>query len=201
VGQRHDKPNCRRRRARPRMCLRKGCGQKYQPQRWNQRYCQDPDCLRLVRRWQAARRQARRRQDDAVKAEHAQAQRARRRRAVSLPQPPKSAEVALARGHAARIFSPPVLCARPGCYEAPPKSGRNQARYCCPVCRQAVRQVLDRERKWQMRGTFQGRRACMQGNRAARARGGAEHHASAGTTRPRPPPERPGMQSAPVGGR
>ena len=53
------------------MCLRKGCGRKYQPRRWNQRYCQDPECLRQLRRWQAAQRQARRRQDDAIKAEHA----------------------------------------------------------------------------------------------------------------------------------
>ena len=28
------------------------------------------------------------------------------------------------------------------------KKGRNQTRYCCPTCRQAVRRVLDRERKW-----------------------------------------------------
>jgi len=189
VGQRHDKPNCRRRRARPRMCLRKGCGQKYQPRRWNQRYCQDPECLRLVRRWQAARRQARRRQDEMVKAEHAQAERARRERAASLPQPAKPQEVALAHGHAARIFLPPVLCARPGCYEAPPKSGRNQARYCCPHCRQAVLRVLDRERKWQSRGTFRGRCARTQEYQTARARGRAEQHDSAGTTRPCPPPE------------
>ena len=57
-----------------RVCLRKGCGRKYQPRRWNQHYCQDPECLRLVMRWQAARRQAKRRQDDAAKAQHAETQ-------------------------------------------------------------------------------------------------------------------------------
>ena len=61
---------------RPRICLRKGCGRKYQPRCWNQRYCQDPECLRQVRRWQAARRQAKRRQDAGVKAQHAQAEKA-----------------------------------------------------------------------------------------------------------------------------
>ena len=85
MGCRHGNPTCRRcarpRRPRLRICLRKGCGRKYQPRRWNQRYCQDPECLRLIRRWQAARRQARRRQDDAAKAQHAQAQRVRRQRA------------------------------------------------------------------------------------------------------------------------
>ncbi len=86
------------------MCLRKGCGRKYQPGRWNQRYCQDPECLRQVRRWQAARRQARRRLGEAAKAEHAEAERARRERAKSLTQPPKTPDVAAARGHAAEFF-------------------------------------------------------------------------------------------------
>ena len=121
VGHRHDKPNGRRRRPRPRICLRKGCGQKYQPRRWNQRYCQDPECLRLVRRWQAARRQAKRRQQEEAKAKHAQAERARRQRSSSLPQTPKTTEVAPARGHAAKILSSTPLCARPGCHEPPVK--------------------------------------------------------------------------------
>jgi hypothetical protein len=174
VGSRHDKPICRcrtsPRRPRARICLRKGCGRKYQPRRWNQHYCQDADCLRLIRRWQAARRQAKRRQDEAAKAQHAQAQRARRQRVTSSPQPPKKPEVVAARGHAANILFPTPLCDRPGCHEPPLKSGRNQARYCCSSCRQAVRRVLDRERKWLLRGTFQGRRARDQEYQAARAR-------------------------------
>jgi hypothetical protein len=152
------------------MCLRKGCGRKYQPRRPNQRYCQEPECLRLLRRWQAARRQAKRRQDEAAKAQHAQAQRARRQRAASSPQAPKAPEVVAARGHAANFFSPMPLCDRPGCHEPPRKLGRNQACYCCSACRQAVRRVLDRERKWRWRGTFQGRRARVQEYQAARAR-------------------------------
>ena len=110
----HGSPNCRRRasprRPRARICLRKGCGQKYLPRCWNQRYCQNPECLREVRRWQAAKRQAKRRQHEAVKAQHAQAQRARRQRATPAPQTPKPAAVAAARGHAAKIFSQ-LLCA------------------------------------------------------------------------------------------
>lgn len=105
-----DSPNCRRcaspRRPRPRICLRKGCGQKYLPRRWNQHYCQIPECLREVRRWQAAKRQAKRRQDEAVKAQHAQAERVRRQRATSAPQTPKPPAVRVARGHAAKIFFP-----------------------------------------------------------------------------------------------
>jgi hypothetical protein len=187
VGCRHHKPNGLRR-PRPRLCLRKGCGRKYTPRRWNQRYCQDAECLRLVRRWQAAQRQAKRRQDEAVKAQHARAQQARRRRAPSSPQPPKEPEVAAARGHAARIFSPTPICERPGCYEPPPKSGRNQAKYCCPACRQAVQRVLDRERKWLKRGTFQGRRAREREYQAAGARRCGQFGDPARATPPRAPP-------------
>jgi hypothetical protein len=101
----------RARRPRPRICLRKGCGRKYQPRCWNQRYCQDPECLRQVRRWQAARRQAKRRQDAHVKARHAQAEKQRRRRAKTTPKAVENPEVAPARGHAAENFfrSPYVI--------------------------------------------------------------------------------------------
>jgi hypothetical protein len=170
VGFHHDKPHCRCRRLRTRVCLRKGCGRKYQPRRWNQHYCQDPECLRLVRRWQAARRQAKRRQAEAAKAQHAEAERARRQRATSSPQALEPPEVGVARGHAAKIFSPTPMCDRPGCHEPVVKSGRNQARYCCSACREAVRRVRDRERKWRFRGTFQGRRAREREYQAARAR-------------------------------
>jgi hypothetical protein len=171
VGHRHHKPNCRCRRPRTRVCLRKGCGRKYQPRCPNQRYCQDPECLRLLRRWQAARRQAHRRQDEAVKAQHAQAERARRRqRAPSSPQTPNSSEIAAARGHAANIFSATPICARPGCHEPAVKSGRSQGRYCCRACRQAVRRVVERERKWRLRGTFRGRRLRQQEYQASRVR-------------------------------
>lgn len=192
----HDKPNCGRRssprRPRARICLRKGCGRKYQPRRWNQRYCQDSECQRLVRRWQAARRQARRRQEAAAKIEHAEAERARRRRVLSSPQVPKVPEVAAARGHAGRIFSPTPMCDRPGCHEAAQKSGRSQRRYCCPACRQAVQRVLDRERKWQVRGTFRGQRARAREYQAARTRRCTDHHDTARGTLPRPPAARPG---------
>ena len=94
----------RGRRPRPRICLRKGCGRKYQPRSWNQRYCQDPECLRQVRRWQAARRQARRRQDARVKARHAQAQKERRQRAKTTPEAMGNLELAPTRGHAAEDF-------------------------------------------------------------------------------------------------
>jgi hypothetical protein len=71
---------------------------------WNQRYCQDPQCQREVKRWQAARRQAKRRQDIRVKARHAQAEKNRRQRAKVTPESIANPKVAPARGHAAGNF-------------------------------------------------------------------------------------------------
>ena len=142
------RPKARGRRPRSRICLRKGCGRKYQPRSWNQRYCQEPECQRQVRRWQAARRQAKHRQDDDARARHAQAERARRQRAKSVVpgrSTPRGCAGAWSRG---RTFFSLPLCDRPGCHESPLTSIRNPARYCCPACRQAVRNVQDRERKW-----------------------------------------------------
>src|SRR6516225_3769828 len=96
--------SARGRRPRPRICLRKGCGREYQPRRWNQRYCQDPECLREVRRWLAAQRQAKRRKGADAKAEHAKAERERRQQAKSTPQPDQAPELTPARGHAAETF-------------------------------------------------------------------------------------------------
>jgi hypothetical protein len=94
----------RGRRPRPRTCLRKGCGRQYQPRRWNQRYCQEPECLRQVRQWQAARRQAKHRQAAEAKSRHAQAEKARRQRVKSTSQAIENPKVAPPRGHAAETF-------------------------------------------------------------------------------------------------
>jgi hypothetical protein len=49
-------------------------------------------------------------------------------------------------------------------------SFRNPARYCCADCRQAVRNVRDRERKWLSRGTVDGRKKRFFEYQAARCR-------------------------------
>ena len=98
--------SARGRRPRVRKCLRKGCGRKYRPRCWYQLYCQDPECLRQVRRWQAARRQAKRRQDAGVKAQHAQAEKERRQRAKAASRAFENPEVTPERGHAAQPFFP-----------------------------------------------------------------------------------------------
>jgi hypothetical protein len=108
VGNHHVKekhrPKARARRPRERTCLNKKCGRKYHSRRWNQRYCQDPECLREVRRWQAAQRQAKRRKDADARAEHTQAERARRHQVKSVPQADQAPELTPGRGHAAKSF-------------------------------------------------------------------------------------------------
>ena len=60
VGNHHVKGNHRRqarprrRPSAPRTCLNKGCGRKYQPRCYHQRYCQDPECQRELNRWRSA---------------------------------------------------------------------------------------------------------------------------------------------------
>jgi hypothetical protein len=110
VGNHHVKekhrPKARARRPREQTCVNKKYGRKYHARRWNQRYCQDPECVREVNRWLAARRQAKRREAAAAKAQHAQAEKARRRQAKSGPQDVRKPELTPARGHAAKPFFP-----------------------------------------------------------------------------------------------
>jgi hypothetical protein len=103
-GTRKHNRSARARRPRSRSCLRKGCKRKYKPRCRIQRYCQEPECLRQVRRWQAARRQAERRKDAHVRAQRAEAEKVRRQQTKVVPQGVEDAEVTAARGHADEIF-------------------------------------------------------------------------------------------------
>lgn len=144
-----------RRRPRPRVCFRKGCGRRYTPRRWNQRYCQDPECLREVRRWQARQRQRRRRASPRGRQQHRHAERARRREAKIRGPTATRRSTDHARGHAGEKYSD-IFCGRTGCYEPPRPSLRTPAYYCSTACRTAVRRVHDRERKWLSRAKFAG---------------------------------------------
>lgn len=148
-------------RLRPRICLRKGCGCVYQPRRWNQRYCQQAECLREVRRWQAAKRQRSHRRLAANRKRHAEAE-AQRRRDRRTQRAQRDATVikettvqAEQDGAWSRSKLPSGdFCDRPGCYEPLPDDSRAPARYCGSDCRQAVRRVVDRERKWLKRNGY-----------------------------------------------
>jgi hypothetical protein len=149
--------------------------------------------MKLVRRWQAAKRQQGRRGRSEIRREHAAAERERRARRLQAirgapTSPPYQSPVKTA-GSRGRAWSRSKknscpFCDRPGCYEALRPSCRSPARYCGNQCRQAVRQVRDRERKWFSRKTTAGRykrRLEYQARRAARRGGGTkDHHRSAG---------------------
>ena len=147
-----------------RLCLRKGCGRSFQPRQWNQRYCQEPECLRAVRRWQAAKRQRQRRATAEGRQRHAVEERQRRKRdSARADRPNSDGPTGLETGSEGSAWSrstnnlPDVFCDRPGCYEPPRESSRAAARYCGDACRAAMRQVRDRERKYLARKTKAGR--------------------------------------------
>lgn len=141
-----------------RVCLRKGCGDIFQPRRWNQRYCGSPECRRELRRWQAAKRQQKRRSRPEVRQQHAAAERqrrARRREAGERSPPAKDPDSDGAWSRSKK--NPAPFCDRPGCYEPRRRVTRSPARYCGDGCAQDVRRVLDRERKWLRRKRPAGR--------------------------------------------
>lgn len=143
-----------------RTCHRKGCGRKFCPRSWNQRYCREPDCLRLLHRWQAAKRQRERRRQAEKRRQHAAAERTRRQRQraarKSAAGAAASRPLVAAVGTAGRAWSRSQprfqdFCDRPGCYDPLPSSRRGPVQYCGAGCAQAQRRVEDRERKFMAR--------------------------------------------------
>lgn len=152
-----------------RLCLRKGCEQRFKPGRWNQRYCGQSRCLREVRRWQAAKRQRAFRQSAHNRRRQAEAEARRRKskRDTAAERSAKNAhEVEQKSFREAGAWSrsnkiSEDFCDRVGCYESLPTDSRTPARYCGGECRQAMRRVRDRERKWLMRhGSSSSARRC-----------------------------------------
>lgn len=142
-----------------RNCLRKGCDRKFTPQRGNQRYCQEEECLRKVRRWLARKRQRQCRQSEEQRQRHCERERARRerlRQAAQISSDPNSKPPQPARGHAGERITG-LFCDRPGCYDPTCQSPRARSGYCGDRCRTVMRRVLDRERKWLCRNTEVGR--------------------------------------------
>lgn len=145
-----------------RSCLRQGCGHIYQARRWNQRYCGQADCRLQLRRWQAAKRQQRRRSRPEVRQQHAAAERQRRAHRGEATNSAVRSRGQDAAGtpdgawsRSKRNLAP--FCDRPGCYQPRRQPTRSPARYCGDACARAMRRVQDRERKWLRRNTLVGR--------------------------------------------
>lgn len=114
----------------------------------------------------------------------------RSRRAVNRPNP--GPKVSTGQEFSTRVVTrqnliPAPCCARPGCHEPPRSTICNPARYCDASCRRAVRRVLDRERKWQSRGTLDGRKKRALEYTAAKVKRQQDRDGMAGQG---PPPKR-----------
>lgn len=141
---------------RARRCLLKGCERWFEASHPQARYC-SAACRQAAsrwRRWQASRRY--RSTPHGREKRRAQSRRYRERR-PSLPEPdpaPDHAAESCEGQRAAGIpeDSPSCPCARPGCYVEFACSTRSPLRrFCSSACRQALRRVSQRERRWRAR--------------------------------------------------
>ena len=162
----------------PRTCHRRGCGRVFTPRSWNQRYCRESHCLRLLHRWQATKRQRARRRQAEKRQQHADAERERRRRQREAQASPPGEAPPVRLVASARVAprawsrSPEILpdfCDRPGCYDPLPGPRRGPAQYCGADCAQAQRRVHDRERKFQARQQETPQRQTQAGDQAGPA--------------------------------
>jgi hypothetical protein len=134
-----------------RRCLLKGCEQSFHPSDWRSRYCSSA-CRSQACRWRRAEANRRYRHS-----EHGQAcrraqsaryrERARERLKMVADASPRSAE-----GYPQPMAEGSTGCHRPGCYERFTPTGRSPGQiFCSTGCRQALRRVLLRERRWRRR--------------------------------------------------
>jgi hypothetical protein len=137
---------------RQRRCLLKGCEQFFKPEYAQARYCgvacqQAADQWRHWRASQAWRkteggRECRRQQSCRYR------ERVRQRREVeqaAIEQTPEAER----EGQRPAEASEKSSCARPGCYELfTPAQRCPHQRFCCCLCRKALRRVVQRESRW-----------------------------------------------------
>lgn len=142
----------------PRKCLVKGCNRSFSPNHYLDRYC-GVDCKAAARRWQLARANLRYRDSERGKqARRAQASRHRvrlkERKAAEQQQPDRQNEPSEAldqpcEGYHKDQSEEKSCCDRPGCYQrfTPPPRSPLQS-FCSLDCRNALRCVRLRERRW-----------------------------------------------------
>jgi len=136
-----------------RRCYRKGCQNRFSPQRRYQKFCNDPLCAVALKRWQALKRQRRHRENPENRQKHAQRERVRRldkaQAAAETIIPKESPDAKIAYCAWSRTTDVPKdFCDRPGCYEPKIQSHRNTAKYCGNDCRNAAQHVAHRDRQY-----------------------------------------------------
>lgn len=148
-----------------RRCLLKGCERSFHPRHPLSRYC-GAECAQAARRWQQrtanqryrASSQGRERRREQARRYRVAAQ-ARKAASICLqepgvdgcadgcPQPERPLEGC--EGYPYVPAGENSCCRRPGCYESFPLTGRSpRQKFCSWACRQALRRVVIRERRW-----------------------------------------------------
>jgi hypothetical protein len=129
------------------MCLLKGCDRTYRPQHPLSRYCSST-CRSAASRWYQSQANRRYRASDLGKTRRRdQSSRYRQRvreRTATAVLPPEAVE-----GYGDAGSGEKSRCQRPGCYETFPLSTRSPLKkFCNSNCREALRRVWIRERRW-----------------------------------------------------
>jgi hypothetical protein len=136
-------------RSRPRICLLKGCEKWFCPDHPRSRYCTDAcrDAARDWSMWEAARRY---RATEHGKERRRQQSRRYRQRVRERRREAAAAEQTLpCEGHQEADDSEKIPCCRPGCYELfSPEPRSPLKKFCCALCREALRRVRQREARW-----------------------------------------------------
>ena len=137
----------RKRIARQRICLLKGCESDFKPVHPLSRYC-SASCRQEARRWSQQRANQRYRSSTQGKDQRSRQASRYRERIKSRTISPAPTTNQVAEGyHKADLEKMP--CQRPGCYLRFLKSARSpEQKFCNSDCRQAMRRVLVRERRW-----------------------------------------------------
>ena len=149
---------------RQRLCLLKGCEKPFRPTCPQARYC-SPECRAAAQRWRRRRasqqyrqtidgREKRRKQNRNYRSRRAERQRAEAARTgrQSTPGPQCASDVQPCEGQRPATESGFFCCDRPGCEEHFSRPHLiSTRRFCSPSCRQALRRVIERERRWRRR--------------------------------------------------
>jgi hypothetical protein len=149
-----------------RRCLLKDCERWFRPVRPQCRYCSEK-CRQAARRWRRWRAQQKYRASRNGRAHRQQQARRYRRRCqarscscqcapgAAMAAPPADSSAAACEGKRLLEKGEKVslgACDRPGCYVLfPAGSAYNPRRFCCVLCRRALRCVLEREARWRRR--------------------------------------------------
>lgn len=128
-----------------RLCLLKDCERPYFPRHPLGRYCSS-ECRAAARRWRRCAANRRYRASERGKGRR-QAQ--CRRYRIRQRQEAGDAAQGGCEGYPHPQGAEESCCRRPGCYEVFVKTARSPLqKFCSSLCRQALRRVLLRERRW-----------------------------------------------------